>query len=295
MSNAPVLPPLILSVTSATWRCHNTDSEEKDGTLLATRHMVMQRDKFTCQGCGAATMNIGTDPKKAGAPVDPATAPGTRRGSGYFEFHNIDDDHTHNEVSNLALVCPYCHAVYHCGNVGAHATGLIIEAPWISQADLNLLCHAMFSVISRSEDKIYMGEIPSGTPPARGNRPLDPEQAGIVRGIAEEVRRRYAGLQNLAGDLERRLGSGLSDPAKYGEQLMTLFKEAPKRYAERAKFQGGARYLPSYDYFNTPINETLLSPIQYWAVRHSNESYAPLHLNERLSQWKTVINQITDR
>ncbi|WP_390240771.1 HNH endonuclease [Vibrio sp. R78045] len=53
--------------------------------------------------------------------------------------HHIDGDHTHNVKSNFSLRCPYCHLCEHIGFVGKENKGVIIYAPDISQASLNLL------------------------------------------------------------------------------------------------------------------------------------------------------------
>lgn len=284
MSATIECPPLILSVKTGTWRCHDVEAEDKDIEFQVVRDKILQRDKSTCKGCGAFTTRVVIEKKPDSN--DGGVAPGTRRGSGYFEVHHIDDDHGNNDPSNLILLCPYCHGVFHCGNAGHRGMGMIIDAPWISQADLNILMHAMFSVIARSEDKVYMGEI---KPANKTATVLSADEAKQVREIAEEVRRRYASLQNLSAGIEARFGQGMSDAAKFGRVLLELHRRNPKRYAEREKFLGGARLLPFYDYFNTPIQLRLIPPVQYWASRPANNGYAPLQLFERLEQWSSEI------
>lgn len=42
------------------------------------------------------------------------------------------------------LLCPYCHGCLHLSEVSAARTGLIVWAPGISQARLNVVCAAIF-------------------------------------------------------------------------------------------------------------------------------------------------------
>lgn len=282
--NTVSCPPLVLSVKTSTWRRHDPDAEDKDVAFQLIRDKVLQRDKMTCKGCGAVTTRVVIEKKPESQ--EGGVAPGTRRGSGYFEVHHLDDDHGNNTPENLVLLCPYCHGVFHCGNAGHRGMGMIIEAPWISQSDLNILIHAMFSVIARSEDKVYMGEI---KPANKSSSVLSEGEAKQVREIAEEVRRRYASLQNLGAGIEARFGVGMSDAAKFGRVLLELHRRNPARYEEREKFLGGARLLPLYDYFNQPIQPRLIPPVQYWASRPANNSFAPLQLAERLEQWTSEI------
>lgn len=224
------LPPLILGVKNSIWRVHDANREDADAAFRSVRYQVTQRDKLTCVYCGMKTR--GVEGSKTGAPD------GTARTSGYMEVHHLDDDHTNNVPDNLVTVCPFCHAVFHCGNAGHRQAGHIIHAPWIMQADLNLVCHMMFILMY------------SATQAGRDQE---------YKNLAQDITGQYNALEELRGDACEIFGEGMDDPSNFGYALKMLSSEDNERYKQRHTFLGGARFLPSYSAHETQIRIWFLS------------------------------------
>ena len=82
---------LIPSVKSPlTWRAHDPRAAKADSDFRRVRPLILRRDRYTCQGCGAQPKNR-------------------------LEVHHLDNNHHNNRMGNLISVCKYCHAVFHSG------------------------------------------------------------------------------------------------------------------------------------------------------------------------------------
>ena len=59
---------------------------------------------------------------------------------GFFDIHHLDDDHSNNDwQKNLALLCPFCHMVYHIGFYCMTGRAFLVYAPEIPQIAISRL------------------------------------------------------------------------------------------------------------------------------------------------------------
>ncbi|HBO9583048.1 TPA: HNH endonuclease, partial [Pseudomonas aeruginosa] len=64
-----------------------------------------------------------------------------------FDIHNLDGDHTNNELENLVPVCELCHAPFHLDTVSKKwpsDPGKIVFLPELTQVQLNNLLQVIF-------------------------------------------------------------------------------------------------------------------------------------------------------
>lgn len=220
---------MLLGVKRSTFRMHDSDSEAADKEYQTIRYDVFQRDEWTCRYCKMKTM-----------PQD------KHNYSGGFEIHHADDDHHNNDKDNLETTCPFCHAVFHCGNAGHRESGSIIWAPFIRQEDLNIAVHVLFINISfgkKDNPRIVQAE-----------KAQNHSLIKVSMEVSQRAREQYVLLQELADGAEKELGSGMSNAAVLGEALATLANDDPKAYEQRAAFLYGARFLPDYAYFEKAVD-----------------------------------------
>jgi intracellular multiplication protein IcmJ len=123
---------LIPGIKRSVFRDNDPQATQADAVFVARRPQVLERARYTCQGCLYRSLQTA---KK-----------GTK-----LQVHHTDDDHHHNEDSNLAPVCSLCHGYAHLGckttSTGGGG-GLASEAqlaaiPELSAADLNNLLRAI--------------------------------------------------------------------------------------------------------------------------------------------------------
>lgn len=216
---------LNFSVTQC-YRHEDEATQEADAEFAGVRDLVLRRDRWTCQACGCQA------------------DPGPNGEAGGLEVHHLDGHHDHNDQSNLATLCPLCHGILHIGFTARRKPGRFIWLPEASQADLNLLVHAM------AVARLRLKAMAEGT-----SRPF-PSEAETVE------------VDRLAGQLEclhRELGSlGLADgvfvdpetgcdlrellerdPASLGSALADLLREPGETINLQALHQGlaGLRWL----------------------------------------------------
>jgi intracellular multiplication protein IcmJ len=258
---------------------HDPLAEDADEAFCKLRSDVFNRDGGICQGCQTQTR------------MPAQTIGGTLRGMGRFEVHHIDDDHHNNRIDNLILLCPFCHNVFHCGNAGHRAAGVLIDAPWITQADLNALTHVLFRLMvppsaSASAPRRAGGSLSAS--PA-----LSEQEVDKLKSIAQEAERRYRALESLREGVDRRFGHGMSDPANFARALMQLHKEDPARYADRARFLGGVRLLASFEYFTAPPpGPKSYSPVVYWKNAFEARQHEGLQLSQFFEEWMASVKQV---
>lgn len=194
---------MLLSVKRSTWRVHDPLAEQADAAFNAVRLQALERDHHTCQGCTFRSQ------------------PTPARPAGYLEVHHRDDDHRHNALPNLVTVCPFCHMVQHAGNAGHQQMARLTWLPWLSQAEVNLLCHTLFVAMHRNG------------------------------AYSEAAAALYQQMQDGEAELARRFGPTAADPADFGAALMRLPEAA---YVARGQALWGVRLLPSYAAFAEPIS-----------------------------------------
>lgn len=135
---------LVVGIKRGLWRIHDPDHESADTAYVNQRMRVLQRDEYTCRGCGFQSV------------PDKKAAAGSHRASGYLDVHHLDDDHHNNDRRNLATLCPFCHQVFHCGCAGRRDAGRIAWLPEIEQSMINLLCNA--AAATADSDYVDTGE-----------------------------------------------------------------------------------------------------------------------------------------
>lgn len=156
--------PLQLRVDVEGWRLFTT--RKFDGAFNQHAQRILLRDEYMCQFCGF-------------------------QGNTYQEVVNIDGNYLNNRTANLATACPFCAQALFIQMVGKsdYGGGTIIYAPEISQADLNGLCHVLFSAIANGTD------------------------------YSADALNIYNNIRLRSRLVEDTLGEGLSDPAMLGQML----------------------------------------------------------------------------
>lgn len=191
----PHLLPIVLSAKRKSWRMLDVHADESDKRYHAVRQMVLERDHCTCQYCGF-------------------------KAERYQEINHLDDDHGHNQLSNLVTACTFCHMSFHLGMAGIRNAGIIVWCPEHSQADLNNLVRAIFIAVANK---------------------------GVHEAAARTL---YLGLETRASAIEEYLGKCASSPSALGQALLNMNEEAASTRAERLE---GLRLLPRMNVFGKQI------------------------------------------
>jgi intracellular multiplication protein IcmJ len=108
------------------------------------------------------------------------------------EVVNLDGNYRHNQLNNLATACVFCSQCFFLEAIGKSdfGGGVLIYLPEMTQGELNALCHVLFaSLIS-------------------GNS------------YSDQSKNLYRNLRLLSQPVEKQLGSGMSNPALYGQLLI---------------------------------------------------------------------------
>lgn len=208
MSDKPSVPSLLLGADRASWAASVDHGSELDRSskMKAVRDEILRRDDHTCQHCGW-------------------------RSERWQEIHHKDSNHRNFDKSNLEVICPMCHQVFHLSTAAATGGGSIVWLPEVPQAVLHHLCIALF-VALRNDNSRW---------------------AGSARGLfgAFEARKSF---------VEQNLANGGSDP---GVLAQTLLKMSPEDYARRHEFLAPLRLLPYASRFQAQID--------YWASAQFRE------------------------
>ncbi len=96
-----------------------------EGGIADRRFRALQRDDFTCAGCGCRS----------------STVPGDLWCG--LEVHHLDDDSANNDLDNLLTLCPLCHGLVHLDIMlaGGSMPGRFLWLPRVPQSLLNMLVH----------------------------------------------------------------------------------------------------------------------------------------------------------
>lgn len=182
---------LSLSAKPGVWRLFS--ARKADPAFLTFSEKVWQRDDYTCQFCGFQAKD-------------------------YQEVVNLDQDYSHNKLSNLVTACCFCAQCFFLEGVGkgAYGGGTLIYLTDMTQAELNGLSHVLFCAIANATD---------------------------YRTEAQNI---YRTLKMRSQTVEQNLGEGMSDPAMFGQLLIETGIEANNILAQ-------LRLLPSRSKFATQI------------------------------------------
>lgn len=121
----------ILGVKRKLWRQDDEHAILKDEKYKDIRESIFQRDDHKCQFCGF-------------------------KFDSFQEVHHLDDDHGHNDKSNLVTICNLCHAVHHLGMTAIRNAGFLAYIPEMKQTDVNGICRIIFMqryILSKSEEE----------------------------------------------------------------------------------------------------------------------------------------------
>jgi intracellular multiplication protein IcmJ len=145
------------------------------------------------------------------------------------EVVNIDECYTNNSLANLVTACGFC---MQCGFLesigsGAYGGGTLIYLPELAQEYLNGFCYALFKAIQ------------------------DSTQEEIV------AQKSYRSLSLRAQLVETHLGTGMSDPAVFGQLLVES-----GLHAEANTFIADLRLLP----MRAAFKEQIASGVDYSAM-----------------------------
>ncbi len=168
--------PLHLSVKAKNWRMNDSTSSSSDAEFAIVRTKALERDRYTCSGCGFKT------PK-------------------WQEVHHLNDDHSDNRLSNLTTACTYCHMCQHIGLAGRNEEAVLVWIPELSQAEINHLVRS--SQVARRWAET-----------ATSTRQVRPDSIRTANSAAEGANALLAALRSRENDAEKKLmTSSLQDLA----------------------------------------------------------------------------------
>lgn len=118
---------LYLSVKDSPWRENDPAQALADAEFDSVRPKLLAKHvqsdgTLVCHHCNNAT-KVSEKAKQ-----------------GFFDIHHLDDDHSNNDwQNNLALLCPFCHMVYHIGFYCMTGRAFLVYAPDIPQLAISRL------------------------------------------------------------------------------------------------------------------------------------------------------------
>lgn len=207
------VPPLVPGIKMALAREHDPHAADADHAYAQKRRSILQRDGYRCVSCGFP------------APPDKSASSGSLLASGYLEVHHIDNDHHNNEdEQNLITLCPFCHSVHHLGFTGANKRASLAVIPWLTQAQINLLCNLCGVAINRE------GELGSW------------------------ARELYESMQRMGQVMEELFGPGADDASVMSGALSSLHRKNRDLYAQRGKALYVVRVIPTLSAFTEAVS-----------------------------------------
>ncbi|OGT63697.1 MAG: type IV secretion protein IcmJ [Gammaproteobacteria bacterium RIFCSPHIGHO2_12_FULL_45_9] len=169
-----------------------------DPAFLAFQKKIHNRDHYTCQFCGFQAKEN-------------------------FETINLNSNYLDNKRSNMVTACGFCAQCFFLEAVGKSdfGGGVLVYLPEMKQAELNALCHVIFSSIAYGLH-------------------------GAVHG-----KNIYRSLKLRAQLIEERIGEGFSNPAYFGQLLIDANAAERERLLE--VMTPSFRLLPNIARFSTEI------------------------------------------
>lgn len=187
---------LLLSADRSAWSAvaHHGTEWDQASKMIKFRDVVLKKDDYICQGC-------------------------TWRSERWQEIHHINGDHSDFSIDNLQTLCPLCHQLFHLPTTATTSGGSIIWLPEMTQAQLNLMCIAIFVAMRDTRSR---WKTPAQT--------------------------LFHQLESRKALMEEQMGS--CDP---GALAQVLVKMTPEQYEKRSEILGPLRLLPYHTRFQTAI------------------------------------------
>lgn len=186
-----------LSASYRNWRLYMT--RKADSAFLSFQNNVFLRDNNTCRSCGfSSKLNM--------------------------DIANADNNLLNNKKSNLMTACPFCVQCNFLQAVGLspNTGGVLIYLPEMTQAELNALCHNIFSAMCLE----------------------------FVN--AKESKNIYRSLRLRSKVVEKELGRGFSSPSFYGQALIDSKPQCSSKLSHQVADK--VRLLPSFQAFSGLID-----------------------------------------
>ena len=141
------------------------------------------------------------------------------RSQRHMEIINVDYNYYNNRISNMKAACPLCAQCHFIESVGKSdfGGGVLIDFPDMSQSELNAFCHTLFAAIACGTD------------------------------FSARAKDLYRALKLRAQSVEKKLGSGLSNPSVYGQMLIDTDKDIVNKLHKGLR--GRLRLLPNFKHF----------------------------------------------
>jgi hypothetical protein len=119
------------------WRISDGVSLDDTPGWKETRLVVLERDAYTCQGCGF---------------MSPA----------WMEVHHADGDYKNNSVDNLVTLCPFCHSCFHIGFAGLKEKGILLQLEFpIEQASIHkILLDSLWQMGDTKGFPLFLQKLP---------------------------------------------------------------------------------------------------------------------------------------
>ena len=143
----------------------------------------------------------------------------------HMDIVNRDFNYLNNKQSNLVVACPFCTQCHFIQSVGIsdNTGGVLIYLPEFSQSELNAMCHHLFASMA------------------------------LKTATATDAKNIYRSLRLRSQIVEKSLGTGMSNPAFYGQVLLDADIDSAKKI--QTMVDDKIRLLPSLKAFADLVNQ----------------------------------------
>jgi len=158
----------------------------------------------------------------------------------YQEIVNVDGNYQNNKLSNMITACCFCSQCLFLQAVGLddRSGGQLVYLPEISQADLNSFCHVLFCALGGST------------------------------GYQDTAQMIYRSFKFRSQVVEKRLGTGMSNPALLGQAMIEFEANSKKQVAH---LLSDLRLLPSNVKFSVQLDVWAQAAVQELEAQAVNE------------------------
>lgn len=160
----------------------------------------------------------------------------------YQEIVNLDGNYQNNKLSNMVTACCFCSQCLFLQAVGLDdmSGGQLVYLPEMSQADLNSFCHVLFCAL------------------------------GSSAGYQDTAQMIYRSLKFRSQVIEKRLGTGMSNPAFFGQAIIECQSGGSEQQATH--LLRDLRLLPSNTKFSVQLDAWAQAAIQELEEQSANQA-----------------------